>query len=388
MTTAPASPAAKPTEQPLLFTPFTLRGMSTRNRIMVSPMTQCSAEDGALLDYHYGHYTAFARGAAGLVCLEEHAVERRGRKTYGDAGIYDDKHIPMLARIAEALRGLGAVPGIQLGHGGRKACLRRAIDGFTPLDAEDAAKGEVWWEAVGASAKALAPGWVVPVPLDAGGIAAVVAAWAAAARRADRAGYDFLEIHGAHGYLIHQFLSPLTNDRTDGYGGSRERRFRFALEVAQAVRAAWPAAKPLSFRVSAVDAIEGGYGIEDAIALARALKGIGVDIIDCSSGGIGGVPTLRGTRTPPGYQVPFAEAIRKAAGIPTIAVGLIHDGPQAEAILRQGKADLVAIGREMLVNPFWALAAARTLGVQRRYDLLPRTYSYWLNKRQAQTGEA
>ncbi|MBI4184799.1 MAG: NADH:flavin oxidoreductase/NADH oxidase [Proteobacteria bacterium] len=377
-----------PTTEPLLFTPLALRAVTLRNRIVISPMGQGSAVDGRLTDWHFAHLAKFAVGGAGVVFVEDTAVRPEGRRNHGSSGLWSDDHVPPLARIAAFLKAHGATPAIQLGHTGRKASVKRGWEGFLPLDEADLARGERPWPTVSSSALAPGAGYQVPRALSTAEIADIVAAWAAAARRAEAAGCEAIEIHGAHGYLIHQFLSPLVNARTDAYGGPRERRMRFALEVAEAVRAAWPAAKPLFFRVSAIDGPPGGWGLADTVALARELKRLGVDVIDCSSGGLGRSVVLDQGRLAPGYQVPYAEAVRREAGIATMAVGLILDPLQAEAILARGQADLVAIARQALDDPHWPAHAAAALGCPDPYALHPVQYGHWLRLRARQLDPA
>ena len=367
--------------QPLLFTPMTLGGVTLRNRVVVSPMCQYASEGGGPTDYHLVHLGQFAMGGAGLVFCEETAVEDRGRKSYQCAGIYDDRHNTQYRRINDFIRRHGAVPAIQLGHGGRKGSGRPPWDGYRPLTAEDAARGEAPWTTI--SASAVPAGETAPLPheLSPAEIAEVVAHWRDAARRAADMGYDIVEIHAAHGYLIHQFLSPLVNRRGDGYGGELQGRMRFCMEVVEAVRAAWPKEKPVFLRVSAVDGSGSAWTIDDTVALAREAKARGVEVVTTSSGGIGGAGTATLVPRVPGYHVPFSTRVRAEAGIKTIAVGLITEAHHAEQILQNGEADLIALAREFLWNPHWPAHAARDLGVTNYYDLLPRTYAWWLRRR-------
>lgn len=347
-----------------LFAPLTLREVTLRNRIAVSPMCQYSAEDGLANDWHLVHLGARAAGGAGLVIAEATAVEARGRISPQDLGLWDDRHVEPLARIARFVSAQGAVPGIQLAHAGRKASTRRPWEGGGPL-----APREGGWEVVGPSPIAFAEDYPVPVPLDEEGIRGVVRAFRDAAARALAAGFQVLEIHAAHGYLLHQFLSPLSNRRADRYGGAFENRIRLLCEVVEAVRAVWPERLPLFLRISATDWAEGGWDVEQSVELARRVRGLGVDLVDCSSGGIvPGVPVP----ARPGYQVPFAERIRREAGVATGAVGLITEPEQADAILREGKADLVLLARELLRNPHWPLHAAHRLGVPERAPWPPQ----------------
>lgn len=364
----------------LLFTPIRLRSVPARNRVVISPMCTYSAENGIVGDWHVTHIGKFALGGAGIVFVEASAVEARGRITHGDVGIWSDAHGAALARIAALLRTHGAVPAIQLAHAGRKASMARPWFGNGPLGSEDFARGDTPWQIIAPTDQPIADGWLRPKPMDRADIDAVVAAFVAAAQRARAAGFDVVEIHGAHGYLIHSFLSPISNTRTDEYGGSLSKRMRLALEVTEAVRAVWPQDKPLFFRISSVDGIEGGWQIEDSIELARAIKARGVDVVDCSSGGITGSPTAGTIPRTLGFQVPYAARVRRDAGVMTQTVGLILDGPQAEAILQAGEADLIAVGREALVDPFWPHHAAKALGVA-DFQAWPVQYGWWLDRR-------
>ncbi len=365
---------------PLLFTPLRLRGCAFRNRIVVSPMCQYQAVDGHVQDWHFIHHGRLVLGGPGAIFVEATAVTRRGRITHGCTGIYEDAHIAGLKRIADLLRHHGALAGIQIAHAGRRASNTRPWDGARPLAAGDT---EEPWATVGPSALPEKEGYPLPHALAEAEIDDIVASFAAAARRAEAAGFDIIEVHGAHGYLLHSFFSPIANCRTDRFGGSLENRMRLALMVTDAVRQLWPADKPLFYRLSAVDGVEGGVAIDDAIALAKALKAVGVDAIDCSSGGIAGSVTLSSRRLKPGFQVPYAAAIKRAATIPTVAVGAILDGPQAERILEDGSADLIAIGREFLADPNWPFHAATALGVENPYSVLPKQYAFYLERRAA-----
>ncbi len=343
-------------DAPHLFTPLTIRGITFRNRICVSPMCQYSSRDGFANDWHLVHLGSRAVGGAGLVMMEATAVEDRGRISPEDQGIWKDEHIPFLARIAEFLKEQGAVAAIQLAHAGRKASTAAPWNGRGYVS-----PSEGGWVPVAPSAVPFNPEDPPPHELSKNEIRCVVEAFAAAARRALRAGFQLIEIHAAHGYLAHEFLSPLSNRRTDEYGGSFENRIRFALEVAEAVRAAWPAELPLWMRISATDWAEGGWTLDESVELAKCVRGMGVDLMDCSSGAL----TLQQKiELGPGYQVPFAERIRREAGIATGAVGMITEPEQADAIVRQGQADVVLLAREFLRDPYFPLRAARKLGVE------------------------
>jgi 2,4-dienoyl-CoA reductase-like NADH-dependent reductase (Old Yellow Enzyme family) len=337
-----------------LFTLLQLRGVTLRNRIAVSPMCQYSAQGGVPTDWHLVHLGSRAVGGAGLVIAEASAVSAEGRISPGDTGLWTDEQTEAWARIARFVADQGAVAGIQLAHAGRKASTDAPWRGGRPV-AEDAGG----WRPVAPSPLPFAEGYQLPRELVADEIEAVIGAFRDAARRAEQAGFQMVEIHMAHGYLLHQFLSPLTNRRTDAYGGSLENRMRLPLAVARAVRDAFPVERPVFARISATDWVEGGWDLEQSITLAALLRTAGADLVDCSSGGA--VPDAK-VALGPGYQVPFAAAIRERAGIATGAVGLITEPAQAEAIVAAGQADIVLFAREMLRDPYWPLHAARTLG--------------------------
>lgn len=367
--------------EPLLFTPWTLKSVTARNRTVIPPMCQYTAEGGKLTDWHVAHLGSLAKGGAGIVFVEATAVEKRGRITHGDSGLWREDQIAPLQRVVAFMESQGAVPAIQLAHAGRKASMQRPWFGNGPLTAEDEARGDIPWPIVGASPIPVDEGWLVPRALDAAEIPALVESWAAAAGRALRAGFRVLEVHSAHGYLLQSFLSPISNQRTDGYGGSLQNRMRLTLEVTEAVRAVWPDDLPLFVRISSVDGVEGGWTLDDSVVLARELKARGVDVIDCSSGGIMGTATAARTKRQPGFQVPFAARIKRDAEIRTMAVGLITHPRQAEEILQAGDADLIAIGRESLLDPFWPHHAAQALGVDVEFEEWPRQYGWWLTRR-------
>jgi 2,4-dienoyl-CoA reductase-like NADH-dependent reductase (Old Yellow Enzyme family) len=337
-----------------LFDPLTLRGRTLRNRVGVSPMCQYSSRDGFADDWHLAHLGQFATGGAGLVFTEAAAVSPEGRITPADLGLWQDAHVEGLARIVRFVQGQGALVGVQLAHAGRKAATRVPWEGGGPLGEDQAP-----WPTVGPSPLAFDARHRPPTALDEAGLAKVVQDFAAATRRALAAGFDVVEVHAAHGYLLHEFLSPLSNTRTDRWGGSLENRSRLVGEVVRAVRAEWPADRPLFVRVSTTDWTPGGWDAAQTVALARVLKGLGVDAIDCSSGG--NVATAR-VPVGPGYQVGFADEVRRDAGVPTAAVGMITEPAQAEAIVAEGKADLVLLARELLRDPHFPLRAARVLG--------------------------
>jgi 2,4-dienoyl-CoA reductase-like NADH-dependent reductase (Old Yellow Enzyme family) len=362
-----------------LFEPLQLREVTLRNRVVVAPMWQYVGEHGHPTDWHLMHLGRFADGGAGLVFQEATAVERRGCGTTGDLGIWDDTFLPGLTRLASVVRDNGAVPGIQLGHAGRKSRTKTPMSGRGLLERTDDIADWDAWEPVAPSATPLKEGLEPPREMTRADIDQVVAAFAAAADRALRAGYEALEIHAGHGYLLHQFLSPLVNRRTDAYGGSRAGRARLLLETTEAVRAAWPDHLPLFVRLSCVDGA--GWEMDDTIATVRDLLPLGVDVVDCSSGGLVGSPLKAGEVPRYGYQVEHASAVRRETGARTMAVGLVVHAEHAERIVADGDADLVAVAREVLHNPNWPLDAALKLGVEDPYGLTAATSGFWLRQR-------
>ena len=371
---------------PALFEPIGLREVTAKNRIVVSPMCQYSAVDGHVTDWHLVHLGKFAQGGAGIVFTEAAAVEKRGRITHGDVGIWDDAHIAGLKRISSFIREQKSVPAIQLAHAGRKASMARPWYGNAPLTQADFERGDKAWSIVAPTDRPLGEGWIAPRAFRKGDFETVLEAFRQAARPAHAARFEIAEVHAAHGYLLHSFLSPLSNARDDEYGGSLANRMRFPLEVVRAAREAWPKGKPLFVRISTIDDVEGGWSVEDSLAFSRELKPLGVDAIDCSSGGILGSATAA-TKTVlprvPGFQLPFSERIRKDVGLKTMAVGLILDGRQAEDALQAGRADLIAVGREMLYDPNWPVHAARELGVDPDFAQWPQQYGWWLTRRES-----
>lgn len=365
----------------LLFAPLRLRSVTLRNRIMASPMCQYASYDGMPQDWHFAHLGRLAFGGAALVFHEETAVEARGRKTYQCSGLWRDDQIPAFTRIADLIRQCGAVPAIQLGHAGAKASAHGAMRDWAKLRPEDAAVGMPPWPAVSPSGIATVRDGPAPETLETAGIEKVISAWGAAASRALRAGFEVLEIHGAHGYLIHQFLSEITNRRKDEWGGGRENRMRFALAVTREVRRTWPAQLPLFFRVSAVDGKGGLWDLDDTIALAAELRKLEVDMVDCSSGGLSGTSAMPIVPRVPGYHLPFARAVRERAGIATVGVGLIREPAQAEAALRDGSADIVALARELLYHADWPVHAAQALGEPDPFSLFPEPVAFRLRRR-------
>ncbi len=341
---------------PHLFEPLTLRSLTLANRIAVSPMCQYSSEDGFANDWHLVHLGSRAVGGAGLVFTEAAAVTAEGRISPQDLGIWQDAHVGPLERIVKVVHSQGARCGMQIAHAGRKGSTYRPWSGHGAISV-----AEGGWDPLGPTPGRFADNYPAPRALTTGGIATLVAAFADGARRALAAGFDLIEVHAAHGYLIHEFLSPLSNTRTDQYGGSFANRIRLAVEVVDAVRAVWPDSLPLFVRISATDWTPGGWDIEQSVELARVLAQHGVDLVDCSSGG-----NVASAQIPvePGYQVVFAERIRKETGLATGAVGLITTPAQADEIVRTGRADCVFLARELLRDPYWPLHAAQALGHQ------------------------
>ena len=357
-----------------LFDPLPLRSVTLRNRVGVSPMCQYSSTGGLANDWHLVHLGSRAVGGAGLVVVEATAVEARGRISPQDMGIWSDAHVPPLARIARFVAEQGAAPGIQLAHAGRKGSTARPWEGGAPVPDREGG-----WPVIGASPIAFNDGWRVPAEMTAGDIAEVLESFRAAAARAREAGFTVVELHAAHGYLLHGFYSPLSNARSDAYGGSFENRVRLTLETFDAVRKEWPEELPVLVRLSSTDWTEGGWTIEDTVALAKRLKERGADLVDCSSGG--NVPHAK-VGTGAGYQVPFAQAVRRGAGIATAAVGMITDPAQADQIVRTGQADMVFLARAELRDPYWPIHAAAALDAAERVPVpdqylraFPRTRS-------------
>ncbi|VTR91184.1 oxidoreductase : NADH:flavin oxidoreductase/NADH oxidase OS=Pedosphaera parvula (strain Ellin514) GN=Cflav_PD0924 PE=4 SV=1: Oxidored_FMN [Gemmata massiliana] len=353
-----------------LLSPLTIRGVTFRNRIVVSPMCQYCATDGMADDWHLVHLGSRAAGGAGLVFVEATAVAPEGRITPGDLGIWSDAHAEALARIAAFVTRMGAVPGIQIAHAGRKASCDLPWQG-----GEQLALNAGGWQHVAPSAIPFTEGSRAPTALDEAGIRAITEQFRVAAQRAVKAGFRVIEIHSAHGYLLHEFLSPLSNHRTDQYGGSLENRMRLVLETTKAVRAVLPQDLPLFVRISATDWVEGGWDLPQSVELAKALKPLGVDLIDCSSGAL--VPHAK-IPVGKGYQVPFADEIRAKTGLLTGAVGLITDPHQANEVVTSGAADLVLLAREMLREPYWALKAQQALSQEPAW---PTQYGYAVKRR-------
>lgn len=351
---------------PHLFDPLTIKSVTLRNRIGMSPMCMYSCDDGHMNDWHFIHLVSRAIGGAGLIIFEATAVLPEGRISPQDSGLWQDSQIAPLKRITDEIKKYGAVAGIQLAHAGRKASVSRPWDGNQSVDADQGG-----WDVVGPSAIGFGGNITkTPKELDENGIRDVVNAYRDAAKRALDAGFDWLELHAAHGYLFHNFLSPLSNTRNDQYGGSLENRARILFETIDAVKTVWPQDKVLTVRISASDWKEGGWTLQDSIALSRQLKERGIDLVDCSSGG-----NISDAKIPvgAGYQVEFAQEIKRATGIMTAAVGMITEAMQADQIIRTEQADLVLLGRELLRNPYWAVHAAETL---HKKDAIPRLPQY------------
>ncbi len=366
-----------------LFSPLSIGALTLPNRVMISPMCQYSGKDGVAQPWHMAQYGRLAMGGAGLVMVEMTSVSAQGLSTHGDLGLWTDEQEAALARIADLIRSLGAVPGIQLGHAGRKASSQRPWHGGKPLsDIDLAERGEKPWPIVAPSAVPITPAHTVPQALSLEEIETIKADFVRSAARAMRAGFDLVELHCAHGYLLNQFVSPLSNLRDDAYGGDLEGRTRLPLEICRAVRNEIGPDKGLFIRLSVSDGVDGGQELDQTIEFAHALKAAGVDALDCSSGGIVGAANATRLVRGPGYQVPFARALRAAVDIPTIAVGLILDGPQAEAVVQDGSADIVAIARAALDDPNWPHHAREAIS-GRDYSHWPEQAGWWLQNRAA-----
>ena len=368
--------------RPLLFQPLSIRGLTLKNRLVVPPMVHYSCEPGNTCGaFHLVHLGRYALGGFGLVFVEVTAVEEVGLTNENDLGIWNDAQAESFKPLIAFMKRQGTAIGVQLAHGGRKASSQTAMQGMGPLTEENLKAGDKIWQPVGPTAEPVAPGWLTPRQLTTEECRAMVKTWANAARNAVKAGFDTIEIHTAHGYLLASFLSPISNTRNDEYGGDRAGRMRLPLEIAEAVRAEMPDTMPLFVRVSSVDGAQGGWGMDDTVVFARELKARGVDVIDCSSGGIGGAATAAQVTRSLGFQVPFAERVRNEADITTMAVGIILEAQQAEAILQSGQADLIAIGRQSQFNPNIAHHWAHDLGLNTRFEDWSPEYGWWLEKR-------
>jgi 2,4-dienoyl-CoA reductase-like NADH-dependent reductase (Old Yellow Enzyme family) len=370
------------TARPMLFEPMTIRGLTLKNRLVVPPMVHYRCDPGHTCGtFHVVHLGRFALGGFGLVFVEVTAVEEIGLINENDLGIWNDAQAESFKPLIAFMKRQGTAIGIQIGHGGRKASSQSAMQGMGPLTEENIKAGAKVWQPVGPTAEPVADGWLTPRALTTEECRAMVGKFAAAARRAVAAGFDTIEIHTAHGYLLASFLSPVSNTRNDEYGGDRAGRMRLPLEIAEAVRAEMPDSMPLFTRVSSVDGTVEGWNMDDTVVFARELKARGVDVIDCSSGGIAGAATAAQVTRSLGFQVPFAERVRKEAGIPSMAVGIILEAQQAEAILQNGQADLIAVGRQSQFNPNIALHWAHDLGLNTRFEDWSPEFGWWLEKR-------
>jgi 2,4-dienoyl-CoA reductase-like NADH-dependent reductase (Old Yellow Enzyme family) len=368
--------------RPKLFQPFTLRGLTLRNRLVVPPMVHYRCDPGNTCgSFHLVHLGRYALGGFGLVFVEATAVEEIGLINENDLGIWNDVQLESFKPLIGFMRRQNTAIGIQLAHGGRKASSQTAMQGMGPLTENNLSAGAKIWQPVGPTAEPVAKGWLTPRPLTTVECKAMVTTWARAARNAVKAGFDVIEIHAAHGYLLASFLSPVSNTRDDEYGGDRAGRMRLPLQVVEAVRREMPASMPLFLRVSSVDGTQEGWNMDDTVAFARELKVRGVDVIDCSSGGISGAATAAQVTRSLGFQVPFAEQVRKEASIATMAVGIILEAQQAEAILERGQADIIAVGRQSQYNPNIAHHWAHDLGINRRFEDWTPEYGWWLEKR-------
>jgi 2,4-dienoyl-CoA reductase-like NADH-dependent reductase (Old Yellow Enzyme family) len=368
--------------QPKLFQPFTIRNLTLKNRLVVPPMVHYRCDAGhACGTFHLVHLGRYALGGFGLVFVEATAVEEIGLINEHDLGLWNDAQVESFKPLIAFMRGQNTAIGVQLAHGGRKASSQTAMQGMGPLTEENLKAGAKIWQPVGPTAEPVAKGWLTPRQLTTAECKTMVGTWATAARNAVRAGFDIIEIHAAHGYLLASFLSPVSNTRNDEYGGDRAGRMRLPLEIVEAVRREMPPSMPLFLRVSSVDGTQEGWNMEDTVAFARELKLRGVDVIDCSSGGISGAATAAQVSRSLGFQVPFAERVRKEANIATMAVGIILEAQQAEAILERGQADLIAVGRQSQFNPNIAHHWAHDLGINRRFEDWAPEYGWWLEKR-------
>lgn len=365
-----------------LFEPLQLRGVTLKNRICVSPMSQYRARNGMANDWHFAHLARFALGGCGTVFTEAAAVSEEGRRTHGDLGLWCDDQVPPLRRLVDFLKAEGASAGVQLAHAGRKSSERRPWHGETPVDGHDVTtRNEAPWQALAPTDEPYGAGWPAPLAMTQSDIRKVIDDFGRAAARSHDAGFDVIEVYAAHGFLLHQFYSPLCNSRTDAWGGCFDNRIRLSLEVASSIREHWPPHKPLFFRISATDRVDGGWDIDDSVALAKALKSRGVDVIDCSSGGIGGPHPPAHFPVGRAFQSDLSELIRREAAVASMAVGFIWEAETANAVIESGKADLVAVARELLNNPNWALHAAAELSVDEDFSLWDPAFGWWLNKR-------
>ncbi|MEM9249865.1 MAG: NADH:flavin oxidoreductase/NADH oxidase [Pseudomonadota bacterium] len=363
------------TDMPPLLTPYTMRSVTFANRIVLAPMCQYQAKDGCPTDWHVAHHGRYAASGVGGAIAEATGVVAEGRISPGCTGIYNDRQVEGWKRVTRLYRSQGIPCFLQIGHAGAKASTMRPWDGAGPLEPGSA---EPPWQTVAPSAIPAREGWHTPRALDAGEMPGLVAAFAEGARRALAAGFDGVEIHGAHGYLLHSFMSPWSNRRTDAYGGDLAGRMRLPLEVARAVRAALPDGAPVIYRASCVDGEGGSLTLDDTVALAAELRALGIDMMDCSGGGLPSGQRLAAQKPAPGFQVPYADRIRQETGLPTMAVGMITDPVQANAIVSEGRADLVAMARQFLREPNWPYRAAQDLGIEDPASILPQLYAFYL----------
>ena len=362
-----------------LFSSFKIKSKSFRNRIVLSPMCQYKAKDGVISDWHFQHYSRFAFSGLGAAFVEATGVSPEGRIGHGCTGIWSDDHVEGLSKIVKTFNQYDCLSGIQLAHAGRKASFLRPWDGASPITEND--KIEPAWQTIGPSAIPINNSSPVPKEMTIEDINRVKEDFKNAAIRANIAGFDILEIHGAHGYLLHSFFSPISNMRNDQYGGNFENRIRFAMEIIADIKSVWPENKPLFYRLSSIDAPGQGATIEDNVQLAKSLKIAGVDVIDCSSGGITGSPVLTKSKIIPGFQVPYSEKIKKEAEISSMAVGAIINADQANEIISNKRADLVAMGRELLADTQWVYKAATHFKLENAKSFLPDSYSFYLSRR-------
>jgi 2,4-dienoyl-CoA reductase-like NADH-dependent reductase (Old Yellow Enzyme family) len=370
------------TAQPKLFQPFTIRGLTLKNRLVVPPMVHYRAEAGSTCGaFHLVHLGRYALGGFGLVFVEATGVEEIGLINEHDLGLWNDAQAESFKPLIAFMHRQDTAIGVQLAHGGRKASSQTAMQGMGPLTEENIKAGAKVWQPVGPTAEPVAKGWLAPRQLTTEECRAMVRTWANAAKNAVKAGFDVIEIHAAHGYLLASFLSPVSNTRNDEYGGDRAGRMRLPLQIAEAVRREMPASMPLFLRVSSVDGTQEGWNMDDTVVFARELNARGVDAIDCSSGGISGSATAAQVPRALGFQVAFAERVRKEADIATMAVGIILEAQQAETIVEKGQADLIAVGRQSQFNPNIALHWAHDLGINRRFEDWSPEYGWWLEKR-------
>ena len=365
--------------KPPLFSPFEIKSKTLRNRVVLSPMCQYKAKNGIVSDWHFQHYSRFAFSGLGAAFIEATGVSQDGRIGHGCTGIWDDEHVIGLSKIVKNFKDYNCISGIQLAHAGRKASFLRPWDGASPITKDD--NKEPPWQTIGPSAIPINNHSPVPKEMTIEDIERVKNDFKTAGQRANLIGFDMIEIHGAHGYLLHSFFSPISNKRTDKYGGTFENRIRFALEIIAEIKSVWPENKPIFYRLSSIDGADDGATLEDNVQLAIALKSAGVDVIDCSSGGIVSSPVLVKSKIIPGFQVPYSEKIKNEANISSMAVGAIISADQANDIILNKRADLVALGRELLADPQWVYKAATHFNLENAKSFLPDSYSFYLSRR-------